>query len=204
MSTLVIVIISVAAFIAIIVLVAWLYLRAWNARQEWLPVVDEKGEIIGKATRDYCHSGKRLLHPVVHLHITNSNGDILLQKRSMNKTLLPGKWDTAVGGHVIDGESVEDALVRESLEELGINRLRARFLTSYVWEGADEREFIYVFLCTDRDEITPNPAEVDEVRFWSREDIEKLTNTPQITPNFLREYTMYLRKGAASVKKTLL
>ena len=39
--------------------------------QEMFPVVDEQGNITGAATRGECHSGSRLLHPVVHLHIFN-------------------------------------------------------------------------------------------------------------------------------------
>ena len=39
-------------------------------KEEWLPIVDEKGEVTGQAPRSICHSGSKLLHPVVHLHIT--------------------------------------------------------------------------------------------------------------------------------------
>ena len=67
---------------------------------ELFPIVDEEGHVIGKATRKECHGGSMLLHPVVHLHILNSNGDLYLQKRSVNKDIQPGKWDTSVGGHV--------------------------------------------------------------------------------------------------------
>lgn len=66
-------------------------------RTEWFPLVNEEGETIGKATRKECHSGRKLLHPVIHLHIFNKDGDLYLQKRSMNKDIQPGKWDTAVG-----------------------------------------------------------------------------------------------------------
>ena len=85
-------------------------------RTEWFPLVNEEGETIGKATRKECHSGSKLLHPVIHLHIFNKDGDLYLQKRSMNKDIQPGKWDTAVGGHIDYGESVEEALRREVLE----------------------------------------------------------------------------------------
>ena len=78
-------------------------------RTEWFPLVNEEGETIGKATRKECHSGSKLLHPVIHLHIFNKDGDLYLQKRSMNKDIQPGKWDTAVGGHIDYGESVEEA-----------------------------------------------------------------------------------------------
>ena len=89
-------------------------------KEEWFPLVDEKGETIGKATRKECHSGSKMLHPVVHLHIFNKAGDLYLQKRSINKDIQPGKWDTAVGGHIDYEETVEDALHREVREELGI------------------------------------------------------------------------------------
>ena len=63
-------------------------------KEEWFPLVDEKGETIGKATRKECHNGSKMLHPVVHLHIFNKAGDLYLQKRSINKDIQPGKWDS--------------------------------------------------------------------------------------------------------------
>ena len=42
-------------------------------QQELFPVVDADGQVIGSATRGECHSGSKLLHPVVHLHVFNSN-----------------------------------------------------------------------------------------------------------------------------------
>ena len=50
--------------------------------QEMFPVVNEQGNITGAATRGECHSGSRLLHPVVHLHIFNTKGELYLQKTS--------------------------------------------------------------------------------------------------------------------------
>lgn len=41
-----------------------------------------------------------LLHPVVH-HLFNFRGELYLQKRPEWKDIQPGRWDTAVGGHVI-------------------------------------------------------------------------------------------------------
>ena len=74
---------------------------------EIFPVVDTDGRVMGKASRRECHNGSKILHPVVHLQLFNSRGDLYLQKRALHKDIQPGKWDTAVGGHIDYGESVE-------------------------------------------------------------------------------------------------
>ncbi len=59
--------------------------------QEMFPVVNEQGNITGAATRGECHSGSKLLHPVVHLHIFNANGDLYLQEASRMERYTTGK-----------------------------------------------------------------------------------------------------------------
>lgn len=163
-------------------------------KEEWLPIVNEKGEVTGKAPRSVCHSGSKLLHPVVHLHILNRQHDVFLQKRSMKKDLLPGKWDTAVGGHIGVNEKLEDALKRETSEELGITKLEAQFLGSYIWESPRERELVFSFLCKHYDHIQIDNDEVDEGRFWNAREIHDAINKGLLTPNFIHEYKLLLCK----------
>lgn len=171
------------------------YLQAKKYKtEEWLPLVNENGEVIGKAPRNICHNGGKLLHPVVHLHILNEKQEIFLQKRSMKKDLLPGYWDTAVGGHIGINEKVEDALKRETSEELGITDFEARFLGSYVWESPHEKELVFSFLCTRYQQMNIANDEVDEGRFWSRKEIEQGIVNRIITPNFIHEYSELLNK----------
>lgn len=80
---------------------------------ERLPIVDTEGRVTGSATRGKCHGGSMWLHPVVHLHVFDMHGRIYLQKRPDWKEIQPGKWDTAVGGHVDYGEDIVSALRRE-------------------------------------------------------------------------------------------
>ena len=76
-----------------------------------------------------------LLHKVVHVLVFNDAGNLLLQKRSMNKDVAPGKWDTSVGGHVSPGEDLKTAALREMKEELGVIPEDIEPLYSYISFG---------------------------------------------------------------------
>lgn len=156
--------------------------------QEYFPLVNEEGKTIGKATRKECHSGSKMLHPVVHLHIFNDNGDLYLQKRSIRKDIQPGKWDTAVGGHIDYGESVEEALRREVREELGVTDFSPIKITSYIFESAIEKELVNTFRTVHNGPFNPDPEELDGGRFWAIDEILESIGKGIFTPNFENEF----------------
>jgi isopentenyldiphosphate isomerase len=161
--------------------------------EEIFPIVDESGNVIGKATRGECHGGSMLLHPVVHLHVFDKEGRLYLQKRPEWKDIQPGKWDTAVGGHVDYGEEVASALVREAREELGISGFVSTFLSSYVFESSRERELVNAFSAVV-DELPRPSDELDGGRFWTIDEIEAGLGNGLFTPNFESEYIRIIRK----------
>ena len=155
--------------------------------KEIFPIVDESGATIGKATRGECHSGSKLLHPVVHLHLFDSAGRIYLQQRPLWKDIQPGKWDTAVGGHIDYGETVEEALLRETREELGLTGVSTTFLLQYVFESEREKELVHVFRATYDGEVRPSD-ELDGGRFWTMEELNEAFGKGVFTPNFEQEF----------------
>jgi isopentenyldiphosphate isomerase/intracellular septation protein A len=160
-------------------------------KEEWFPVVDPEGRIIGKAPRSVCHNGQSmLLHPVVHLHLFNKEGELFLQKRSMTKDIQPGKWDTSVGGHIDLNETVEDALKREAREELGITGFSPVFLGRYIWESSREKELVNSFSTYYDVFPTINRDEIEEGRFWSMDEIKSNLGKEIFTPNFENEFRM--------------
>ena len=160
--------------------------------KEKFPVVDKDGRVIGSATRGKCHNGSRLLHPVVHLHVFNSVGDLYLQKRPEWKDIQPGKWDTAVGGHIDYGETPEEALRREVREELGVTDFTPVFVDKYVFESTRERELVYVHRTTYDGPISPSAEELDGGRFWTIEEIREAMGQGVLTPNFESEFHRFI------------
>jgi len=163
---------------------------------EWFDIVDENGNVTGKATRVQCHNGSKLLHPVVHVHVFNSEGKLLLQKRKLTKDIQPGKWDTSVGGHIQSGEALEDAIKREVLEEIGmtVDLTRLRPIGRYVFESEIEREYVYSYAYTNDGPFRIQEEEIDEVRFLSKAEIDAMINAGETTPNFNQESVLLLNE----------
>lgn len=159
-------------------------------KEEWFDIIDPTGKIIGKAPRRVVHGNPDLLHAVVHVHIINSKGQILLQKRTMDKDIQPGKWDTAIGGHIHSGETIERALRREAEEELGISFAQFRPLFRYLHRSEVESELVHGYLLQEDGPYYPNRDEISEVRFWTIEEIYSHLGKQIFTPNFEKEFEL--------------
>lgn len=161
---------------------------------EYFPVVEPNGLVVARAARDYCHSGAKPLHPVVHLHVIDRYSRIYLQKRPLTKKIQPGKWDTAVGGHVSYGEHLLEALYRESYEELRFNEYNPIAIVSYEFESEIEKELVNVYAAVGGFELHPDPEELDGGKWWELEEIDANIGKGVFTPNFESEFKMIRRQ----------
>ncbi len=157
---------------------------------EMFQLVDSDGNPSDSASRAACHGDPRLAHLVVHVHLFDAGGRLYLQKRAPSKDTHPGAWDSSVGGHVVAGERIADAVLREAREELGVDAAAARFLFSYRYSGSSETEVAHVYSLKWRGEIHPDPAEIEEGRFFHMREIDALRGTGALTPMFEHELPM--------------
>ena len=130
--------------------------------------------------------GSMLLHPVVHLHLFNSCGELYLQKRPAWKDIQPGRWDTAVGGHVDWGEEPLAALRREVREEVGVTDFEPQHVLTYLFESERERELVYVYKTVYDGPVVPS-GELDGGRFWTLREIRRRSGLRDLYPQFRSE-----------------
>ncbi len=160
---------------------------------EILEIVDNDGNVLGTAPRDKIHGDPALMHKVVHVLVFRSDGSLLLQKRSEQKDVGAGKWDTSVGGHMAPGEGIEQAAHREMLEELGID-VPLEFIYRYVFSNDFESEMVFTFRCTYDGKLRLNKEEIDEVRPWGLDEIRDKLDSGLFCGNFIYEFNYYMER----------
>jgi len=158
---------------------------------EFFDIVDENDRVIGTAPRRECHGNPMLVHRAAHVLVFNRAGELLLQKRSPHKDIQPGKWDTSVGGHLDPGENYLEAAIREMSEELGLSELPLTFLYHSKIRNEIESENIATYLTCHEGPFTFSQREIDSVRFWRQEEIDRGVGTGVFTPNFEEEWLMF-------------
>ena len=84
--------------------------------EESVSVFDPEGRVVGALPRAQAKRS-RLAVGAVNVLLVSARGEVLLQRRPEDKE-NGGRWDKTVGGHVDEGETFDEAAVREAGEEL--------------------------------------------------------------------------------------
>ena len=109
---------------------------------EFLPIVNERGNSVGRAMYVELHQGNKMLHPVAHLHVINGKGE----------TTGLYWW------HVAFGDTPEKTLKRKMAETLGVSGVTPKLKRQYIREAKTERELVYVYTVVSEEDL-PIPPE---------------------------------------------
>ena len=165
--------------------------------EELLDVLDERGRVVGRATRRACHSNPALMHQAVHVLVFDGQGRLWLQQRSCQKDIQPGRWDSSVGGHLRPGEAPEDGARREMREELGVEPSALQFLYEYRWRSDVETEWVRTYRTRHAGPFQWPPEEIEAGRFWPVAEIEAGLGQGTFTPNFEFEFRTWKEHEAS-------
>jgi 8-oxo-dGTP pyrophosphatase MutT (NUDIX family) len=135
-----------------------------RARNERVIIVDDDNAVVGSAPRHEMRT-KRLPHRATFILVFDSDGRILVQKRTDTKDVYPGYHDLAAGGVVTDGESYEESAFREAAEELGIRGVPLEYQFDFYYQDPGNRCFGRVYSCVCEGPFELQPEEVVSVQF---------------------------------------
>jgi len=150
---------------------------------ERFDLFDDERKPLGKTIERGQKPGKGENRMVVHISIFNSRGEMLIQQRQSTKRNWANLWDISVGGCVVAGETSQMGAHRELLEELGIeyNFEGVRpHLTINFDNGFDDHYLIEKDI--DLKDIVMQEAEVQDFKWASKEEIEKLFKENKFVP----------------------
>lgn len=145
---------------------------------EIVDVVNPDDEVIDQASKEKCHKEGLIHRGAVILVFRNENlQELLIQKRSSNVAIKPGKWGLT-GGHVLAGETYEEAAKREFSEELyhGSDvdpELEKLFKLKRSMDS--DHQHVTVFRTVDKGKFDLFDEEVGEVVFRDIEELLKET-----------------------------
>jgi len=89
--------------------------------EEYVILVDQNDNPIGKEDKVKCHLPNGKLHRAFTALIFNREGKLLLTKRSEGKMLWPNDWDGTVASHPRESETYVLSAERRMPEEIGIS-----------------------------------------------------------------------------------
>ncbi len=150
--------------------------------EEKVVIVDEDNQIIRVVPRSEMRA-KRLLHRASYVIIFNSTGEILIQKRSLQKDVYPGYFDPTTGGVVVENETYEENAVRELEEELGIENPKLESHFDFFFQDEKIKVWGRVFSTVYDGPIKFVDGEVDDCFFLSADALSKFLEGAPVIPD---------------------
>jgi transcription elongation factor GreB len=120
---------------------------------EFLPIVNERGNIVGRAMYVELHNGNKMLHPVAHLHVMNGKGEGTRRY-----------W-----WHVAFGDTPEKTLKLKMAETLGLSGANPKLKRQYIRETKNEKELVYVFTVVSEKDLPITPEGKEYLELFERD-----------------------------------
>ena len=160
---------------------------------EIFDVVDSSDNVIGRDTRSNVHK-KNLLHRSVHAIVLNSQGQVFVQHRAPHRDNNPDLWDSSVAGHLQAGEHYDQAMIRETEEEIGLvlSEPPSKLFTLEA-SATTDYEFCWIYEIVTDETLQINLDEAVGSRWISPKDLDSwIERSPQeLTECFRHIWQIY-------------
>ncbi len=141
-------------------------------KEEWLPVVTEKGDVTGRIAKSVTKDMKnRFMHPVVRVALI-FKGKIYLKNRDESRLLNPGMLDYPFEKYMQYDHEIDEAVHNSIRKECGSDNIPLRFLLKYIFENSTTKRLIYLYVSVIEDEEAFNRLHLQGGKLWTEAQIE--------------------------------
>ncbi|MDD4777168.1 MAG: hypothetical protein PHV53_02650 [Fermentimonas sp.] len=180
-------------------------LRQKLYKEEWLPVVTETGQVMGRVAKSVTTDLKnRFMHPVVRVALM-SKGEIYLKERDQTRVLNPGKLDYPFEKYMQYNDKIDDTVKKIFRKECGNEDLPIRFMLKYTFENDVTKRLIFLYVSEVNDEDQFKSLNLEGGKLWTAAQIEDNLGADIFSECFELEFE-YLKNTlllAQRFKKTL-
>lgn len=150
-------------------------------------LVNEHDQEIGVMDKVEAHLGEGKLHRAISVYLFNKEGKLLLQQRSPEKITAGLQWGNTCCGNVRPNETYEECAYRRLREELGITNVEIKPITKFQYhvkcdERFSEHEIDTIFMGFYDGDVTPNPHEVADIQWVSKDELMGLAAKDRQSP----------------------
>lgn len=174
-------------------------------KEDWIPIVNEKGEVTGKIAKSVSLQMKnKFLHPVVRVALI-CNGKVYLQERKTNDILDPGALDHPFEKYMLFNHEINLAVRNSIIQGLG-KELPFKFLLKYTFENENTKRLIFLFASIIKDESELEGLGTLKGKFWSVKQVDNdFGDDTKFSECFQMEYE-YLKNtvmAASSIEREM-
>ncbi len=174
---------------------------------EWVDVLDENGAFTGERILKSEAHKNGIFHPTVHIWYYTKNGKILIQQRGKHKSTFPLRWDVSVAGHVMAGEDILDAAIREIKEEIGLDERVENLQKIGVFKSTQihhatlkDHEYHHTYLCCLKkpfSQLVMQKSEINDLKLIPliqfSEEVWGLANSKKYVPHQSSYYAAIIK-----------
>ncbi|MDR1403195.1 MAG: hypothetical protein LBJ60_05785 [Tannerellaceae bacterium] len=155
-------------------------------KEVWLPVLDEKGHVIGSIARSISRlSGKKYYHPVIRIAVMY-NGMLYLKKRNRDESTSPELLDYPLHQYIKRHQSMDDAL-GETLGALCQDKsVKPRFMIRYTFENNRDKHLVHLY--TIHLQTEEQVSCFTEGKLWTPKQIKDNAGTGIFCEYFEKEF----------------
>lgn len=165
-----------------------LILRKKMVEEEWLPVVSERGEVMGRVAKSISKGLKnKFMHPVVRVALIYQ-GSLYLQERDADRLLNPGALDHPFEKYMEFNEDIDNTVRQSITNECSSSELPLRFLLKYTFENDITKRLIFLYVSQIEDEALFNSLKLKAGKLWTEAQITDNLNSNLFSECFELEF----------------